>query len=200
MRTKGFTLIELLIVVAIIAILAAIAVPNFLEAQTRSRVSRVNNDLRTISLGMESYRIDNNSYPASLLKPDGTYLQAHIHFPLLTTPVAYVNSIPPDIFIPLGSTTTNTYRIYACGYVDYVNAPYYARSFNQYPRVAWMTWSIGPDKTTQTGAYYTLPRVIYNEARATPASGEGMRYDSTNGTVSQGDIYRFDGEAATRLR
>src|SRR5690606_41954445 len=52
-------------VVAIIAILAAIAVPNFLEAQTRSKVSRVQNDLRSIATAMESYFIDNRTYPAA---------------------------------------------------------------------------------------------------------------------------------------
>lgn len=62
---KAFTLIELLIVVAIIAILAAIAVPNFLEAQTRSKVSRVKSDLRTLVTCLETYRIDNNAYPQS---------------------------------------------------------------------------------------------------------------------------------------
>lgn len=60
---RGFTLIELLIVVAIIAILAAIAVPNFLEAQTRAKISRVKNDHRSIATALESYAVDNNQYP-----------------------------------------------------------------------------------------------------------------------------------------
>src|SRR6266545_3682317 len=51
----GFTLIELLIVVAIIAVLAAIAVPNFLEAQTRAKVSRCKADLKTIATAFEAY-------------------------------------------------------------------------------------------------------------------------------------------------
>ncbi len=62
MKSKGFTLIELLIVVAIIAILAAIAVPNFLEAQTRARVTKVKSEMRTVALWLEAYRLDNNAY------------------------------------------------------------------------------------------------------------------------------------------
>lgn len=60
---KAFTLIELLIVVAIIAILAAIAVPNFLEAQTRAKVTRAQSDMRSLATGIEAFYIDNNQYP-----------------------------------------------------------------------------------------------------------------------------------------
>src|SRR5690242_16413003 len=60
---RAFTLIELLIVVAIIAVLAAIAVPNFLESQVRAKVARTKADHRTIATALESYRVDNNHFP-----------------------------------------------------------------------------------------------------------------------------------------
>jgi prepilin-type N-terminal cleavage/methylation domain-containing protein len=66
---RGFTLIELLIVVAIIAILAAIAVPNFLEAQTRAKVSRTLADMRSLATGMEAFRVDHNLYPVGTDNP-----------------------------------------------------------------------------------------------------------------------------------
>jgi prepilin-type N-terminal cleavage/methylation domain-containing protein len=69
--TKGFTLIELLIVVAIIAILAAIAVPNFLEAQTRSKVAKVYADFRTTATAVEAFRVDTGEYPPSHGQPLG---------------------------------------------------------------------------------------------------------------------------------
>jgi prepilin-type N-terminal cleavage/methylation domain-containing protein len=69
---KGFTLIELLIVVAIIAILAAIAVPNFLEAQVRSKVSRAKSDQRSLATAIEAYFVDNNLYPAAAREGSGT--------------------------------------------------------------------------------------------------------------------------------
>ncbi|HXV76863.1 MAG TPA: prepilin-type N-terminal cleavage/methylation domain-containing protein [Candidatus Polarisedimenticolaceae bacterium] len=62
-REKGFTLIELLIVVAIIGIIAAIAIPNLLNAIDRGKQKRTMADLRSVGTAIESYSIDNNFYP-----------------------------------------------------------------------------------------------------------------------------------------
>ena len=57
---KGFTLVEIMIVVAIIALLAAIAVPGFLRARKRSQASRILNDLRMIDSALDQYAIEHN--------------------------------------------------------------------------------------------------------------------------------------------
>ena len=62
---KGFTLIELLIVVAIIGIIAAIAIPNLLNAIQRGKQKRTMSDMRTVATANESYSIDNNQYYSS---------------------------------------------------------------------------------------------------------------------------------------
>jgi prepilin-type N-terminal cleavage/methylation domain-containing protein len=59
-RRGGFTLVEIMIVVAIIALLAAIAVPGFLRARKRSQATRILNDLRMIDSAVDQYAIENN--------------------------------------------------------------------------------------------------------------------------------------------
>lgn len=62
---KGFTLIELLIVVAIIGIIVAIAIPNLLNAIQRAKQKRTMGDMRSIGTAAEAYAVDYNFYPAA---------------------------------------------------------------------------------------------------------------------------------------
>jgi prepilin-type N-terminal cleavage/methylation domain-containing protein len=73
---RGFTLVEIMIVVAIIALLASIAVPNFLRARKRGEASRILEDLRQLDSATDEYAIENNK--TSGMNPTFTDLKAYL--------------------------------------------------------------------------------------------------------------------------
>jgi prepilin-type N-terminal cleavage/methylation domain-containing protein len=203
---RAFTLIELLIVVAIIAILAAIAVPNFLEAQVRAKASRAKSDLRTLVTAAETYVIDNNKYPVPrfiAFQTEGTRRSTSQYVPPgphpidgaggplvggLTSPIAYVTSVMKDPF--------------TVGAFDNLHDDI------GYQNVVYWTDVGTPSGMNEPGNPNQLPVII---AGTNPPesyidrygsfivrslgpdrqyTGVQFPYDPSNGTVSLGDIYR----------
>jgi prepilin-type N-terminal cleavage/methylation domain-containing protein len=195
---RAFTLIELLIVVAIIAILAAIAVPNFLEAQTRAKISRGKADMKSLITAMESYGVDNNKYIEGVTNSDlidhgnaaGGPGPAYSVLRLLSTPVSYISSLPfkapfdvYDGFSAPGFPKEQGYQ-YIGGRTEWEatrrnndcmpTGPWYPES---YRNVSYYFNCVGPTKV------YTAKR-----NQSSSVHPRIVPYDPTNGTVSTGDI------------
>lgn len=201
---RAFTLIELLIVVAIIAILAAIAVPNFLEAQVRSKVSRGKNDMRSIANALESYRVDCNQYPMDIIfynfppnaswpgSGGGEARHTVTKLNLLTTPVAYMTSIPRNVFANKGNRGVFYGMDY--GYLSWAWKEVIMVANPTWPQTdkVWVLCSYGPDQRESYGVNLLWGEDYVNR---TNNLGEnppfyGALYDPTNGTISNGDIVR----------
>jgi len=205
-KISGFTLIELLIVVAIIAILAAIAVPNFLEAQMRSKVAACWSDMRTTAVALESYMVDTNKYPMTSepasVYPNSPFNQigggSFAYAGRISTPIAYITRPPID------RLTTPLYERRAAegfAFFEYwsdtpqkrsdggvsgglpgpktgANRNIFWNVFND--STMYLLWSYGPDRT---------PSVAGVPDGTWLAFGIENIYDPSNGTISSGNLY-----------
>jgi prepilin-type N-terminal cleavage/methylation domain-containing protein len=195
---RAFTLIELLIVVAIIAILAAIAVPNFLEAQVRAKTSRMRAGMRTAATALEAYAVDHNRYP---YERDARLFPASV-----TTPVAYLTSLPLDVFrVNAISERDVPYERRTIGYFRFLpraeesraevmqwrgsDADYESDDLTLERFGPWAVSSFGPDQDWDKiwgGETYRDPILTF--------------YDPSNGTISNGDLSRSQKQQGTNTQ
>jgi prepilin-type N-terminal cleavage/methylation domain-containing protein len=198
---RAFTLIELLIVVAIIAILAAIAVPNFMEAQTRSKVARAVSDMRTITTALESYAVDHKKYPFDWDSRGWPWYLTDV----ITTPVAYLTS---------GSTLEDPFREGGGGAATPVGRRF--RYLNYPANIGPTPWKPSPipgpyttrwDLTSGTPAATVGAAMdLFGSWKLSSAGpdkdanasyfGAELVYDASNGTISEGDIIRSQKKTA----
>jgi len=178
---KGFTLIELLIVIAIILILIAIALPNFLEAQIRARVTKAKGEIRSLAIALEAYALDYKVYPAEHERNAGGNRDLRGLF-WLTTPNAYIAAIPEDPFHVFSEDEGIGYITYEFGGLE-KGGSILTESCPSC-QVTWALFSNGPDATQN----------IWQENPHFNRGSPTWNYAPTNGTKSTGEIFKWGGD------
>lgn len=226
-RNKALTLIELLIVVGIIAILAAVGLVNFLEAQTRARVSAALGHTRAIAHALEAYAVDRNTYPPTMPRypNDPLGLLADHQLTGLTTPISYLNSTAAmrdpfgQVRLQVFQTSLTTFgappSLQVQNDFPRLQPPNPERSllYFHYPSLAARSGiealrasiavviSIGPDQRDSLGAYSILSPEFFAAVFPNGPISHPLDtiYDPTNGTLSEGDLGCFAGQKNSLL-
>ncbi len=179
MNKQAFTLIELLIVVAIIGVLAAIAVPNFLNAQIRAKVARVVSEEKSVRDAYTQYFMDRNAWPPHL---DGDDAQHRY----VTTPIAYLTT---SIFCPfLNSHAGRELTQWQYFKGQYHTEPGYFWHDNQWPGLARNDPGFWAQQRNM--AYFIIsigPDIDYDAPEGCATCVAGL-YNPSNGVGSSGDI------------
>ncbi len=181
MPKSAFTLIELLIVVAIIGILAAIAVPNFLNAQLRAKIARVEGDLRAMKTAIEMYRLDQSGYPPSCsleVVGDVQFRAGEIF-----SPVEYASVPAVDPFNTLEGSRTSQFAAREYFYLNHDTTCNWPGTI--------VEWTVENTPSAPQHAEYLLASQGPDNLSEIQDRRVSPLFDVTNGLISQGDIIVF---------
>lgn len=217
---RAFTLIELLVVLTIISILSTIAVPNFLDAEIRAKVSAARNNMRVLAHNIELYQVDYNKYPAGFT----TFFEGlnvgngGLGWP--DYPGSYANIIIGDVILPPQGSSIQRLDPFrarplpswgSAGGLVYFNHHFMNELLaaggqwdNSEPENwkaakelagEWSMHSIGPAQIGYFIGHIAGPGfdIAIHDGFGTSANSEKRlfrEYDPTNGTVSEGYIFR----------